>query len=53
MTWSPDGETIVIGNRRDVVQWIDVGEQKMIKKGDMGREASLSRRRPGGVSLDG
>jgi hypothetical protein len=38
MTWSPDGKTIVLGTRSDIVTWIDVEAQKIIKKTDMRQE---------------
>lgn len=38
MTWSPDGKTVVVGNRHDVVLWIDVASQKVIKEERLERE---------------
>jgi sugar lactone lactonase YvrE len=32
MTWSPDGKTIVLGNRMDKVIWVDVEEQRIVRK---------------------
>lgn len=32
MTWSPDGKTIVLGTRHDVVSWIDVAAGKIVKE---------------------
>ncbi|GAA6009138.1 hypothetical protein JCM10207_004279 [Rhodosporidiobolus poonsookiae] len=32
MVWSPDGKTIVLGNRSDEVTWIDVEEQRIVRK---------------------
>lgn len=42
MAWSSDGKTIVIGNRNDKVVWVDVEEQKITRRIDMGKDVSLS-----------
>lgn len=42
MTWSPDGKTVVVSSRRDIMTWIDVNSQQVIKKWDVGREVSES-----------
>ncbi|GAA5852887.1 hypothetical protein JCM8547_004720 [Rhodosporidiobolus lusitaniae] len=31
MSWSPDGKTIVLGNRNDKVIWVDVEQQRIVK----------------------
>lgn len=31
MTWSPDGKTVVVGNRDDQICWIDV-ESKTVRR---------------------
>ncbi|KAG0659672.1 THO complex subunit 3 [Rhodotorula mucilaginosa] len=38
MAWSSDGKTIVIGNRNDKVVWVDVEEQKITRRIDMGKD---------------
>jgi Tol biopolymer transport system component len=40
MTWSPDGKTIVVGNRADVVLWVDVETKTIIKEQKMTKEVS-------------
>ncbi|KAK4051437.1 hypothetical protein OIV83_002921 [Microbotryomycetes sp. JL201] len=40
MVWSPDGKTIVVSSRRDIMTWIDVESQQIIKKWDVGKEVS-------------
>lgn len=42
MAWSSDGKTIVIGNRNDKVVWVDVEEQKITRRIDMGKDVSSS-----------
>lgn len=34
MAWSPDGRYLVVGNTKDRILWIDVEEQKIIKRVD-------------------
>lgn len=41
MTWSPDGKTIVLGNRSDKVLWVDVEEQRIVRKEENVREVRL------------
>lgn len=41
MAWSSDGKTIVIGNRNDKVVWVDVDEQKITRRIDMGKDVSV------------
>ncbi|GAA5907889.1 hypothetical protein JCM6882_001518 [Rhodosporidiobolus microsporus] len=40
MTWSPDGKTIVLGNRSDKVIWVDVEEQRIVRTEDMAQETN-------------
>lgn len=40
MAWSSDGKAIVIGNRNDKVVWVDVEEQKITRRIDMGKDVS-------------
>ncbi|GAA5903511.1 WD40 repeat domain-containing protein [Sporobolomyces salmoneus] len=40
MTWSPNGQHIVLGNRSDRIMWIDVEDQKVIRKEDMTLETN-------------
>ncbi|BGP17050.1 hypothetical protein JCM10213v2_005059 [Rhodosporidiobolus nylandii] len=40
MTWSPDGKTIVLGNRTDRVLWVDVESQQIVHREDMTRETN-------------
>lgn len=38
MTWSPDGKTIVLGNRLDKVIWVDVEEQRIVHREENTKE---------------
>ncbi|GAA6057864.1 hypothetical protein JCM3770_002728 [Rhodotorula araucariae] len=40
MAWSPDGRYIVVGNTKDRILWVDVEEQKIIKRVDMSVETN-------------
>ncbi|SGY13988.1 BQ5605_C010g06017 [Microbotryum silenes-dioicae] len=40
LTWSPDGETIILSSRYDVVTWIDVKTHQIIKKKVMPTETN-------------
>ncbi|KAM0789184.1 hypothetical protein ACM66B_000031 [Microbotryomycetes sp. NB124-2] len=42
MVWSPDGKTIVVSSRRDIMTWIDVDTRQVIKKWDVGKETNES-----------
>ncbi|KAK4057158.1 hypothetical protein OIO90_001653 [Microbotryomycetes sp. JL221] len=42
MTWSPDGKFVVVSSRRDIMSWIDVETQQVIKKWDVGKETNES-----------
>lgn len=41
MTWSPDGKSLIVGNRYDVVSWIDTDTKKVIKEFKHGGEVRL------------
>ncbi|KAM0753033.1 WD40 repeat-like protein [Meredithblackwellia eburnea MCA 4105] len=43
MCWSPDGKTVVVGNRLDVIIWIDVIANKVIHQVKDTREVNESR----------
>ncbi|GAA5828666.1 hypothetical protein JCM3766R1_003779 [Sporobolomyces carnicolor] len=40
MTWSPNGQHIVLGNRSDRIMWVDVEEQKVIRREEMTLETN-------------
>ncbi|GAA5979031.1 hypothetical protein JCM11641_004949 [Rhodosporidiobolus odoratus] len=40
MTWSPDGKTIILGNRSDKVIWVDVESQTVTNRIDMTKETN-------------
>ncbi|GAA5913094.1 hypothetical protein JCM5296_002067 [Sporobolomyces johnsonii] len=40
MAWSPDGKTIVVGNRSDRLLWVDVEQQTVIKRENMDKETN-------------
>jgi len=49
MAWSPDGRYLVVGNTKDRILWIDVEEQKIIKRVD--KSVEVRRRSSRSLSL--